>query len=1136
MALGLASNVIQFVEFSINATDKLRQIYKNGATIEQKDLASTADHLSAVTTGLRVSLRNAQTHKALSRSETQLLDLADRCMGTASKLHAELDKISKQPDSGIRALLKKMTISMRRARTINELSEQLREDRCMLETSLLMTLHGTALHIVADQGLLYERLGVAEKHIIARLASGATSLSDLLKAEGSNTRHEIIHQHDKTRGHVTREVGRLEIRLLNMNERKDLLESLHFPEINLRYDQIKPAFADTFEFIFDDSEKDRSHWDSFVDWLRSERDLYRIQGKLGSGKSSLMSFLSEDPRTLENAFASQQLNRQKVQVTFFFWNAGSVLQKSVEGLMRSLIYQLLDSDPPLYDRMLTRDPALERLNPKQVWSAKALKSLLNAAIEHVETPVLVLLDGLDEFDHDINDLISIIGTLRGIKNVKLCLSSRPVRRLETTFEGCDGLRLQYLTRNSIRTYIGGVLEKNADFRQFQGWQQSEGEAQKSDLVAAILDKAHGVFLWVELVVSAILEGINNMDTWDILFQRVEETPEGVESLYDRMWARCPKLYQQDAMHYFQLVLERKMSLLEFTIATSSDIQSAYLDNGGNVSDAEIIQRCRERRVHLMARCVGFLEIFPTRPEYLVGPLKQPIEDVEESRLSGPSLLRAQHQWHSVGFIHRTAAEYVRAKVTSGLTQDLQPQVPCLIDLLTKVRCVLWKMDPKAFENMSSDIAHSFGWVRGDDNAFRIPATAMRLAQKTFEEITQTPPRRSQDLYQNKLVATDFFGWELEDGVFPDSIGDVIDLSVSTPEYLTYLVACVCATGVYFPDLNGIVRVVCTLLEAGANPMGQIQDPCEAPSKLSRQVVPWCSIVLGLWTCLTLDATRAEWVIMELAISEFLYAGAVPQVLMPFLCFLEWDEGLKSFHPTFSRLGIEKGKLAFVISGNASSFVRRLELAKLCNDNGNTALSDCTSNDVFEVVLIRYDGQWVRINSKHDSDVILAYVAESLNPSGGSDCYQSLIKVLGSQDHYFAGTSSDAKAQLGKVLARSLTITDDMPYATWRIPGWTATTLPMLAHYLLLYNSPPSETMEKVLLEMGLPRQFLELAEIPEIEKELEAEQELESGKDREREELSEGGEESKGGEDQEDGKESQGGEASRMAEAKRIED
>ena len=710
VALGLASNVNQFVDFGINATDKLRQIYKNGATIEQKDLASTADHLSTVTTGLRTSLRDAHTHKALSRSETQLLDLADRCMGTASKLHAELDKISKQPDSGIRALLKKMTISMRRARAVNELSEQLREDRCMLETSLLMCLHGTASHIVADQGLLYERLGVAEKHIIARLASGVTSLSDLLKAEGSNTRHEISHQHDETREHVTKEVGQLEFRLLNKDERRNLLESLHFPEINLRQEQIKPAFADTFEFIFDQSEKDRSHWDSFVDWLRSDRDLYWIQGKLGSGKSSLMSFLSEEPRTLENAFASQQYSGQKVLVTFFFWNAGSVLQKSAEGLLRSFVYQLLDSDPMLYDRMLTRNPALERLNPKQAWSAKALKSLLNAAIEHVENPVLVLLDGLDEFNHDMNDLISIINMLRGIKDVKLCLSSRPLRRLETTFEGCDGLRLQYLTRNSIRTYIDGVLEQNGGFRQFQGRQQSAAEARKSELVATILEKAHGVFLWVDLVISDVLEGINNLDTWDNLFQRVEETPEDVERLYDRMWGKCQKLYMQDATRYFQLILQCEMSLLEFTIATSSDIQNVYLDNGGNVSDAEIIQRCRERRVHLLTRCVGFLEISSSRTRARPEPLQDPIEDTEESGLSGPSLLRAQHQWHSVGFIHRTAAEYVRAKVTSELTQGLRPQGPCLTVLLTKARCVLWKMDPNASENMSTYMAAAFGWA------------------------------------------------------------------------------------------------------------------------------------------------------------------------------------------------------------------------------------------------------------------------------------------------------------------------------------------------------------------------------------------------------------------------------------------
>ena len=91
------------------------------------------------------------------------------------------------------------------------------------------------------------------------MASGIVSFNSLVEADGEKTRREIIDQHDETRAHVTKEVGELELRLLNQNQCKDLLESLHFPEMNLRQEQIKPAFATTFEFIFDDSEKDRSH-------------------------------------------------------------------------------------------------------------------------------------------------------------------------------------------------------------------------------------------------------------------------------------------------------------------------------------------------------------------------------------------------------------------------------------------------------------------------------------------------------------------------------------------------------------------------------------------------------------------------------------------------------------------------------------------------------------------------------------------------------------------------------------------------------------------------------------------------------------------------------------------------------------
>lgn len=40
-------------------------------------------------------------------------------------------------------------------------------------------------------------------------------------------------------------------------------------------------------------------WDSFIDWLKSDSNIYWISGKAGSGKSTLVKFIVSDSQTLD---------------------------------------------------------------------------------------------------------------------------------------------------------------------------------------------------------------------------------------------------------------------------------------------------------------------------------------------------------------------------------------------------------------------------------------------------------------------------------------------------------------------------------------------------------------------------------------------------------------------------------------------------------------------------------------------------------------------------------------------------------------------------------------------------------------------------------------------------------------------
>lgn len=117
-----------------------------------------------------------------------------------------------------------------------------------------------------------------------------------------------------------------------------ILEHLWFEEINDRHDTIRKAHEQTLSWLFSTCEQQSPA--TFDDWLSSSDDVYWISGKPGSSKSTLMKFLCKHPRTIEklNIWAKQ---KRLVSAEYFFWDAGKRLQKPQEGLLRSLIYQLL---------------------------------------------------------------------------------------------------------------------------------------------------------------------------------------------------------------------------------------------------------------------------------------------------------------------------------------------------------------------------------------------------------------------------------------------------------------------------------------------------------------------------------------------------------------------------------------------------------------------------------------------------------------------------------------------------------------------------------------------------------------------------------------------------------------------------
>lgn len=132
---------------------------------------------------------------------------------------------------------------------------------------------------------------------------------------------------------------------------------------------------------------------------------------------------------------------------FFFWHAGTPMQKSLQGLLQSLVYEILSKHqhwiPTLCpSRWSSVTPATEP------WTQSELKKILSSLSRQDTGPTkfCFFIDGLDEYDGDIFEILDCLADIDCSTNIKLCLSNRPgtTSKLHSASKGLENCILRIL--------------------------------------------------------------------------------------------------------------------------------------------------------------------------------------------------------------------------------------------------------------------------------------------------------------------------------------------------------------------------------------------------------------------------------------------------------------------------------------------------------------------------------------------------------------------------------------------------------------------------------------------------------------------------------------------------------------------
>ena len=394
-----------------------------------------------------------------------------------------------------------------------------------------------------------------------------------LKTEIVGTVKELEEKGNAAVAHLSEQLLTLAEELRKQKIRR-IINSLDFETRQSRQSDISDTEYRTFEWIFHDLHGPSKQRVGFRNWLQFGDDIYWISGKPGSGKSVLMNYIANEPRTQEllQAWAG---DTRLIVAKFFFWNAGAPMQKSQQGLLQSLLHEIYGQCPELVPVVCPRWKRYYDIGA--TWTRPELSESIGKLGQQVSLNLkfCFFIDGVDEFDGEDHKIITdLLKSLNASPAVKICVSSRPWNIFIAAF-GADidrRLLLEDHNGDDIKIYVKNRFESDEQFALLQS-----RDSRIIDLVDQIVRNAQGVFLWVRIVVSNLLRGLNNDDNLSDLHRRLESFPTTLTAYFQHMFESIDDFYREETSEILLICLEgiQPLSLLALWFYEQARIAPDY---------------------------------------------------------------------------------------------------------------------------------------------------------------------------------------------------------------------------------------------------------------------------------------------------------------------------------------------------------------------------------------------------------------------------------------------------------------------------------------------------------------------------------------------------------------------------------
>jgi ankyrin repeat protein len=417
------------------------------------------------------------------------------------------------------------------------------------------------------------------------------------------------------------------------------------------FEELKPSSLDARRLHLNAAQAGTCAWflshPVFTEWINADHTkdhngFLWVRGNPGTGKSTLMKFAYEH--------FEQRVGDGAILISFFFNARGDASERTIQGMWRALLYQLLSYAPDLQATLDEFASAQPHMGPTKPLVCEQLcrtfqQSVLRLGVRRLRCFV----DALDECDEQeiqhMVEVMEIIGNnaLHATVDFRACFASRHYPNIiyehgqQVVLEAEPGHQadLEVYVRSHLRKFRS-ISTKGVDLLQTR-----------------ILDRANGVFIWVVLVISMLRRELSAGRTLTIE-NKVAQVPRQLSEIFREILCRDDRDLQETRLA-IQCVLfaQRPLSMQEYYYAIMSGCWQSL--DGVSEHDPDLVTE-RAMRLFVSDSTKGLAEV--TRSEL-----------------------------PTIQFIHESVRDFlIRDQGLSHIWPDLKPDLAALSHEQVKLCC------------------------------------------------------------------------------------------------------------------------------------------------------------------------------------------------------------------------------------------------------------------------------------------------------------------------------------------------------------------------------------------------------------------------------------------------------------------